>query len=210
MVRLAGPLGVLLLVVNLALAALWWMLLHPGSSQPVGRAAAGSASSDPPLQVGPMLPPATPDCAPRPISSPINAPDGRPVAQLSRVPSTLSQSVAATFPPCAVPRRAPSVPQAPESERISFRILTVVRYEGSEGTVFVSTVRPSPAALSQGLDLGNPAGTLPDGCPAWSIGVTGECAQNHVRWLKDGLIITVASDMSVDRLKALAADVVLK
>lgn len=210
MVRVARPLALLLLVINLAVAALWVMVLHPGSSQPVGSAAGPAGSSASSIPVGSMLPPNVPDCAPRILHSPITAPDGRVVARLSSVPSALSQSVAATFPPCAVPSRAPSVPQAPAAERIAFQILSVIQYQGSEGAVFVTTARPSTAALGQGLDLGNPAGALPDGSSAWTIQVAGDSPQNHVRWLKDGLIITVAGDLPVDRLKALAANVVVK
>jgi len=46
---------------------------------------------------------------------------------------------------------------------VSFRVLGVVRYGGTDGTVLVSTARASAAALLRTLDLGAAAGTLPDG-----------------------------------------------
>jgi hypothetical protein len=84
-----------------------------------------------------------------------------------------------------------------------------IRYTGSLGTVLVSTTRPSAAVLSYRLDMGNPVGTLPDSTTAYAV--VGMQPQNQIRWLKDGLLITVASDdVSLSELKTLAAQLSMR
>ncbi len=53
--RLAKPLGLLIFVVNLTIAVLWLTILHPASSQAVGRAA-GTASQSAPSLTSPRTP----------------------------------------------------------------------------------------------------------------------------------------------------------
>jgi hypothetical protein len=64
--------------------------------------------------------------------------------------------------------------------------------------------------MSQGLNLGDSAGTLPDGSRLTHLTGDGTAASpNQVRWLKNGLIITVAGNLALDGLDALAEQVSL-
>lgn len=208
--RFAKAVGVLFLLGNLTVAALWLTILHPGSPQAVGTAA-NTHVDTPSLLVSSMFPPQVADC-PLPVSSgDIKAEDGRTVAQLASAPPNLSQSVAATFPPCAATGPSAQAPvQAADVAGLSFRILSVVRYQGSTDAVLVSAARPSTAALGRKLILGTATeGTLPDQSTTWAL--SGLQPANQVRWMKDGLIITVASDtLSLDQLQALASTVVVR
>jgi hypothetical protein len=148
-------------------------------------------------------------CAPRRATLPIRAPDGRPIAQLSPVPASLSRWIGTTFPPCGVPARVPrGLP--PASKRVGIQILSVIQYRGAEGTVAIVTARATAAAARRKLVLGNRVGTLPDGSALWSIHCGRSCPRSDIRWLKSGLIIDMASSAPLDRLKVLAADEVVK
>ncbi|HCG01885.1 MAG TPA: hypothetical protein DEV93_15245 [Chloroflexi bacterium] len=155
-------------------------------------------------------------CVARPTTSPVRAPDRHPVAQLRRMPAGFSASLRVTFPPCDVAARTPTgLP--PPSEEIGFAIVSQVEYRGKGGMIVVVEAQPSPAAVRRKLDLGTPAGRLPDGTQLWST-------MGELRWLRGGLILSVSGSSSVRRprnlfvfekrwarqLKALAADVVLK
>lgn len=178
--------------------------------------------SNRPTMVGTLLIPAWGGCTPVPTTSPVRAPDGRPVAQLARVPTTLSRSQRVTFTPCNPSRRRSRIPsgQPPASEQVGFHILSEVQYRGSMGAVVIVTARPTPAAARPGLDLGAPAGTLPDGARVWGILCSRLCRRLHaathtpwtndLRWVSRGLIIDVSGALSTNRLKMLAADVVVK
>lgn len=170
------------------------------------------------LAVPPLLVPGSVQYAPQSPTSPIAGPTGERVAQLSSVPATLAQSVGATFPtpskPINAPSRAPSLPPSADLVGVDFAVLSVVQYQGSGGTVFVSTARPSAGALGHlSCGLGDTAATssLPDGSTAWAIeskDLTN--SPNQVRWLKDGRIVTIAGTLPVDQLRALAANVVVQ
>ena len=140
---------------------------------------------------------------PEPATPPVVAPVS--IAQLRHVPDSLAAFIAVGFPPFGRPRRKPGGPVAAH-ESISWRIMCVIQYRGSEGTLLVSTVRPSPAALARELDLGVPVGQLPDGTTIYSmVGVDNLGYQ--VRWLKGGIIVALTGNMSVARLVELAADI---
>jgi hypothetical protein len=96
----------------------------------------------------------------------------------------------------------------PGEEQVSWRIVSVVEYRGSEGIVLVSTVQPSPAALRPGLNLGSPLGALPDGTQTFTM-ISGDF-RHQIRWFKDGYIVAITSDLPLERLEGLAADVVLR
>lgn len=180
--------------------------------------------SNRPTMVGSLRIPTWGGCAPKRTTSPIRAPDGRPVAQLAQVPANLSHSVRVTFTPCSVTKRPVPTPrgQVPASHEVAFRILSQVLYRGSAGTAVVLAARPTPAAARPGLNLGTPAGTLSNGTRIWDLHGSGcptesrGCSPiidgwtNDVRWMDRGLIVSVSGDMSVARLKALAVDVVLR
>ena len=221
--RLVKPLALVVFAVNIAIAALWMTVLHPATSQQVGKAAEvttdrGPSPNSPPagtissqaLLVGPMFLAQENDCPVQTTSSSIRAVDGRRVAQLVSVPTKFSQSVSTAFPPCPGARPSAPIPEHPSSlAGVSFQVLGVVRYQGSGGIVLVSAARPSAAALQRTLDLGAASGSLPDGSKVYTE--TGFSPLHQVRWMKDGLIITVGSDdLSSDELQALAASVVVK
>lgn len=168
--------------------------------------------SNRPWLVGGLRIPPRGGCAPKPTTSPVRAPDGRAVAQLAQVPAILSRSVKVTLPPCMVSKRPVRNPMPlPPSKEVSFRVLSQVPYQGSAGVVVVLAARPSPAALRPGLDLGNPAGRLLGGRRVWNVHCAGHgCPLNDLRWMQRGLIVSISGDLSVNRLKALAADVVLR
>jgi hypothetical protein len=123
------------------------------------------------------------------------------------VPEILSQFVGVAFSPFSVPKRRPHQ-MVPDEDRVSFRILSIVEYRGREGRLLISTVRPSPAALRPGLDLGHPVGSLSDGSPIFQmIGEGGLLYQ--VRWLKEEHVVAMTSDLPVRRLVMLAENVIL-
>lgn len=202
MARLARPLGALFLVINLTLAALWLTVLHPGSPPSSSQAAGSVIGPSAGFPVGLMLLPDTPGCALRSATSPVHAPDSRPVAQLATIPSGLSQAVAVGFTPCSVPSSSP-----PAQPAISVDILSEVRYTGSDGTLFVTAARPSAGAMSQGLYLGDSGRSLHDGSAVSTLTGSDAASPNQVRWLRDGLIITVAGSFPLDQLSNLADSV---
>lgn len=214
MIRFTRSLGSALIVANLSIAALWFTLLHPGATESIGQAASSKAPivtvpSASAFLIGNTLPPMMGDCVPRRTTIPVPIPDGRPVAEFSQVPAGLSQSVAATFPPCLQSTKLPSHMPRPLG---SYRMLGIVRYEGASGTVFVSTVRPDAAAVNRGLYLGNSAGALPDGTRTFSLqGVGDNSAVSMLRWYDGGLVIDmVSTDVPLDQLEALAGSIVVK
>lgn len=131
--------------------------------------------------------------------SQVTAPTGRALAQLRLIPPSLTQAELTNF-----PRQSTFGPM-----EVGYQILSSVRYEGIGSTVYVTLAQPTPAATQRGFGLGNESFQLPDGSTAWVIAGMPTPQPNQVRWLKNGLIITVAGNVSVDQLKSLAADVVL-
>ena len=120
----------------------------------------------------------------------------RPIAQLIPPPDdlqsatfTLDENAMKTSPPRGV---------AP---------LATARYTTAEH-VIVTTAAASTGGAP--LPLGAQRIALTDGTPAWvTIGLTNS-APNEVALVRDGLIVTVASDLPVEMLAALAADVVIR
>lgn len=223
MIHSKRKLGTLILIANLVAALIWQIVGHAGPLQAAGahgRSSNGShsgvlrarSSVTSPVLVGPLLMPDVPDCTPHPTSAAVVPPDSRRVGRLSPVPAGLTQTVSVTFPPCDVPKVAP-MSQTPPSEQVSFRVLSQVQYSGSEGTLTVVTAVPSSAAISDGLNLGNRAGNLPDGTPLWSMQFANDGTNfpvNHIEWFEGGHIVELASDMPLDSLESLAANVVVK
>jgi len=150
------------------------------------------------LAVPPLVPPSTEAYTPYAAGSPIAAADSRPVAQLA--PGAVGAQPAATFFPILRP---------PVSE-ISYTILASVQYTVNGHLVFVTTARPSPAAAQRQLGLGNEKVQLADGTTAWVATGIPSGQPNQVVTMRNGLIITVASDLPIDTLKDLAAHVAVK
>jgi hypothetical protein len=133
-------------------------------------------------------------------SQPVKAPDGRPVAQLASTPPNLAQAVAVNFPDGP----------ADAAGEVAFRVLSSIRYTGSGHTVLVTTARPSAAALQETISLGNQTVRMSDGSTGYiGTGMPGNLS-NQLAWVKDDLIITLASDLPIDNLKQLAASIILQ
>jgi len=180
----------------------------------VGAAVVGRAADASGVDVGPLLVP----CPLQSTSSSVPAPAGVAIARISSPPPSLSDSVKAAFPStppfpaCENPSRvATAFKDLDPSTIIAFRILGQVEYSGAEATVTVVTATPSPTALSDGLNLGDPAGSLSDGTALWSqTGNYNDIPENSLYWFTAGEIVQMESpDLSVDQLKALASGVAI-
>jgi hypothetical protein len=89
----------------------------------------------------------------------------------------------------------------------AFRILASIRYSGTEGSILVTTTRPSEAAAERTLLIGHRI-DLPDGTPAWSQqGLPHQGKSNVVVFHHEGLLVSVIGDLSVQELAQLAAEV---
>lgn len=144
-------------------------------------------------------PPGQNQYVPHAVGATITAQDGRPVAQFLHTPPGLANAVSAEIPN--------NVPVAVSV--VAWQILSSIRYQGGAHTVYVTTARPSAAAAPPGsiMTLGNASFQLPDGSTAWTKGGLVDTMPNEVRWLRNGLIITVGGNLTVDELKTLAAQV---
>lgn len=156
--------------------------------------------------VGSGLPPAGGDCTFRSSRIGSSAPDGSSFGRLNRVLAGLSDFIGALFPPCNVPRvQIPSDPLSP-----TMRVVTVMQYRGSDGTLDVATLRPNDAALRQGMYLGQAAGALPDGTRMYALQGRGDgMPLSMLRWSERGIVIDLESeDLPLSALKLAALDVV--
>ncbi len=123
----------------------------------------------------------------------------RPVARLTTVPADLPD-VGVWMP----------IPEAePPADVVGIRLLASIQYAGNGRKVFVSVARPTPAAAGQPMLLGERTVQLPNGTTAWTTTNMGGAAPNQVAWTDGDLIIAVAGDVSIDRLKGLATTVVV-
>ncbi len=141
---------------------------------------------------------------PQPVAQPVVVPDGRPVAEFATLPSAL-QALAVYI---------PTILHASRPDEVAFVHLGSVRYTVSGHPIFVTTYRPSTAAASRILSLGNQTVHLRNGSVAWiKTGLNPEGrggATNDVVQMHNGLLITVASDLPVAQLQTMAADVVVQ
>lgn len=218
-------LGFGFLILNLAVAGLWLTVLHPGTGATVGNAASGqnrpsglspvvTVPSSSAYFVGNIVPVFRTGCAPKPTGMSVRSPIGAPVAQFDQAPAGFSQSVGALFPPCSTAGFDQARIQAlvKSADPGSLATVGIVEYTGTSGSLTVTTLRPDAAALSRGLFLGNPAGSLSDGTPFFTLEGSGD---GHpvamVRWFKDGVITDVAStNATLAQLDAFANHVALK
>ncbi len=130
----------------------------------------------------------------------ITSPDGRPFAQLAKLPPELGGALFVNFPAI----------EQPSDDEVAYSILASVKYIGEKFTILVTTSRPSPAASSQAVILGNQEIKLANGVTAWAtIGAKGDFP-NRVVFVQDNLIITVAGNMPISEIQKLAARVVVK
>ncbi len=165
---------------------------------------------DPETPVGPpgpsgivpprLMPPANTDCyRDWPSGAVVTAKDGRPIAQLAEVPGRLGEAVAACLPD-----------QRPAEMPLSYAVLATIRYTGGGHTVSVSTARPSPEAAKLEQSLGDRTVKLADGSKAWANTDMRNGLPNQIVLVRGDLIITVASDLSLEEIMALAEQVVVK
>lgn len=152
-------------------------------------------------QAAPRLaPPGSAGYVPQQAGKPVAAPDGRPVAQLDVVPANL-QNVTVSLPTPLTP---------PPAAHVAYQILASVRYEGAAHSVLVTTTRPTAAAAQQPTVFGSYTTQLANGTTAWARLNMPHREPNQVVFLHNDLIITVASDLSINDIKALAAQVVIR
>lgn len=136
----------------------------------------------------------------------ITAPDGRSVAQLAYPPGELTQSLAITIP--AKGNEDKDAPQPPSIDGFAWKVLASIKYIGNSQTVYVTTVRPSPSLRSKTLLLGDPT-TLGNGEKAWTSHAS-DAPLSQVIITRGNLLISVAGDVSLDTLKALASSIEIK
>lgn len=187
--RLLGLLGGLAALIFIALAG-----PTLASSALTVRAPEGARGSNevPPLAIPMLRPPMGVAYMPHDAAQAIARPDGATVAQLSAMPVGMAQ--VETFLPTQ---------GASDSGKISFAILSTIRYSGNGHVVYVSTVRPSPEAAKQPLGLGNQTIRLVDGSTAWADGNLPGGAPNRIVMVRDGLLISVEGDLPIEALKGM-------
>lgn len=158
----------------------------------------------------PVLFPFPPNCTFQQLTLPLMAPAGAATAVLAHVPSDLSQTAGVEYTPCSKPilRREPTTHIGPDD--ISFHIVSVTRYAGAAGTVYITLDTPSPGAVSRGLYLGTPSGVLSDGARLYAMNTSGPpgLPTTFVQWMRGGMIVTVSSaELPTSRLVTIAGSV---
>lgn len=153
-----------------------------------------------------------PDCTYKALGSQLTGQAQPQTATLPAAPVGFDQSVGVAYPPCSVPLTPVSQAQPDASSvGISFHIVSVTRYMGSAGTLYVTLMQPSVTALSRGLNLGNDVvGARPDGTSIYALNGAGSSPSGTVHWLQNGIVVSVAGDVSISKLLSLAAGVQVK
>lgn len=151
----------------------------------------------------PLMPTSSQGYVPHQTGPAITSPDSRPIAQLATLPANL-QFIDVKLPPL----------RGPKADELLFTIQASIRYTVSGHHVLVTTYRPSPAAAQRVLGLGNQTVQLANGSTAWLTtnldppypgGPT-----SQVVYVQDDLIVTVASDLAPNQLRAFATTVTLR
>lgn len=134
-----------------------------------------------------------------PIDLPFE-PTAKPVARLSNIDLVQGMWV-----------READIPEFTDTEAISFLVFYTIRYELNDGTVYLSTSTPSPAALEKNLGFSGEVTHLDNGLEVWlDANIDSDVTPNAVNFINDDLIITLAGDISLERLQALANQVVIE
>ncbi len=81
-------------------------------------------------------------------------------------------------------------------------------YTANGRVIVVSTFQNDPSGAAS--SLGAQSIALADGTPAWATTGPHGNAPNQVALLRDGLIVTLSGDLSVDTLTALASNIVVR
>lgn len=184
-VAVITSLAVLALILHLSLSA---SATSGGTDTPSIAAAVTK-----PAPVVPLLAPPDNDYAEQ-SGVTVASPDARPVAQIRERPSGLSQSESVNL---------PTVEPVPAG-MYALQVLASVQYAGPEGSILVTTARPSETAKQLGFSLGEQRVELPSGTAAWTSDGLGGEYPNRVVWQQNDLIITIAGKLSVNQLQALA------
>lgn len=154
-----------------------------------------------PSLVPPLLAPPGEGYVTQKTDSSITAPDHRPVAQFADLPRELSESLAVNF---------PASQTAIGENTIAYTVLSSVRYSGNGHTVVVTTARPSVRAANEPSVFGNQTITLRNGENTWATtGIPGK-TPNQLVFVRQGLIVTLASDLPLNTLSDLAMKIVIK
>ncbi|MBW4649306.1 MAG: hypothetical protein KME06_11555 [Kastovskya adunca ATA6-11-RM4] len=153
--------------------------------------------------------------------------EGLPSARLANPPSDIAEEVAIWSPRDNVSPQLENFTPSPNS--VSYQVISSVRYRGSGHTVFVITVS---LIITPGISLrfvhGNNRVRLTDGTPvtvmvncdsptseAEAIAngygcIQGSRTPSQVAFQRRGLIITVASDLPIERVIEIARDIVIE
>lgn len=151
---------------------------------------------------------------------------GLPAAQLIDPPAELAQEVAVMVPAKLKDPKGKVISSEPPvpPNAIAYEFISSTRYRGNGHTIFVTTARMSPAAAKLKYSFGKPD-KLADGT---EVGITVACESlpsdsleddscvegsptpNRVVFMRGNLIITVASDLPIEQVKALAKNASLK
>lgn len=156
------------------------------------------ATEAPPLSLPPLIPPTLEEYVKQPLNVPITARDRRPVGKLVNPPGKLAQEIYVNLPPDT---------KTFEPDVVAFKVRSSVRYVGNGHIVVVTTAVPSPAAAKLLTNLGNQEVQLPNGSTAFATDGLSTDTPNRLVFKRGNLIITVASDLPIDQIKGLAANV---
>ncbi len=145
---------------------------------------------------------AAPDSAnyiPQAAGITITSPNNVAIAQLAHPPADLAEIVAANFPPA----------DTLKADQVGYTVLASIRYTGSSHIVLVTTTRPSTAADQRVVILGSETIYLDNGVKAWATSNLQHKTSNRIVFVQDNLLIMVAGDLQLDKLKQLASDVII-
>lgn len=165
---------------------------------------------------------------------------GLPAAQFATPPADVASEIATwAIDSVPKDRNGKPIPPEPEPSpnAIRYQMISSTRYRGNGKTIFVTTARMlNPNGVSVRHTLGSSTAQLRDGTP---MGVLVACnslpneplavrnsrernvpkylgcienskTPNQVVFVKDGLIVSIASDLPIDRVTSLAENIILK
>ena len=121
----------------------------------------------------------------------IVSPDGEPVAQLGEPVLEDADTVSVAFPESG----------SPDESDVYFTILASVKYSVDGNKLWITTTEPSVEAADGPVVAGDQV-ELSDGSPAWiqtDVHVYEE-TPDRIVFQQDGLLVTVAGNMSADEL----------
>lgn len=156
----------------------------------------------PPVILVPLsiAPPEESDYLEHPVELPLESATTKPIARLSNTDSVQNMSI-----------READIPEFTDPDAVSFLVFYTIRYELNDGTVYLSTSTPSPAALEKNLGFGGEVAHLENGLEVWlDANIDSDVTPNAVSFIDDDLIITLAGNVSLERLQELAAQVVIE